>query len=59
MFEPERKREPLDDSNSSGVRRSGNGDTGQDTLPPTPPVIVQRPRIVTGRYTIVSPPRKK
>lgn len=42
----------------SGTRRMSHDVGVEDDLPPTPSVVANRARIVTGRYSIVVPPKR-
>jgi hypothetical protein len=57
MSDPAQEKRPLDDSAESGARRRIDDDVapGDGPLPPPPRVITSRPRIMTGRYAIVTP----
>lgn len=58
---PERNRstEAEDYSNRSGERRLAHDIRVDETLPPTPQVVAKRPRIVTGRYAVVTPSQQR
>jgi hypothetical protein len=58
MAEPKKHNGARGASSESGARVIEHDDVSiGDRLPPTPVVMTNRPRIVTGRYSIVTPPK--
>ena len=59
MAEPHKNDRARNPCNESGARAIEHEVDAGDQLPPTPVVMTNRPRIVTGRYSIVTPPKAK
>jgi hypothetical protein len=55
MPNPQRENDVESDPNRSGARRIAHDVRIDQELPPTPHVVANRARIVTGRYAIVTP----
>ncbi len=57
MAKPDPNGDAQEDSKRSGARRVALDVGVDEQLPATPAVMTNRPRIVTGRYSIIKPPR--